>query len=44
MTSVLYAWLYDTFIELQSNLRRKEVHRTNQDPSFIEAVLAIEIM
>ena len=31
-------WAYGRFIEIQSNLRKKEIHITN----FFEAVLAIE--
>ena len=31
MTTVFCAWLYGRFIEIQSNLKRKKLHRTNQD-------------
>ena len=34
MTTVFYAWLYRRFIEIQSNLRRKKLHRTIQSSSF----------
>ena len=44
MTAVFHAWPYGRFIEIQSNLRRKKLHRTNQAPIFLEAVLAIEMM
>ena len=30
------------FIEIQSNFRRKKVHKTNQGLNFLEVVLAIE--
>ena len=30
MTTVFHAWLYGRFIGIQSNLRRKSLHRTNQ--------------
>ena len=30
MTIVFYAWLYRKFIEIQSSLRRKKLHKTNQ--------------
>ena len=30
MTAVLHAWPYGRFIEIQSNLRRKKLYRTNQ--------------
>ena len=31
MTTVFHALPYNTFIEIQSNLRRKTLHRTNKD-------------
>ena len=34
MTILFNAWPYDRFIEIQSNLRRKELHRTNQGSNF----------
>ena len=34
MTTVFYAWLYGTFIEMQSNLKRNKLHRTNQGANF----------
>ena len=43
-TTVFYASSYGEFIEIQSNFRRKKLHRTNQGSFFLEAVLAIEIM
>ena len=30
MTTVFHAWAYGRFIEIQNNLRRKKLHRTNQ--------------
>ena len=44
MTAVFYTWSDDRFIEIQSNLRRKELHRINQGTIFLVAVLEIEIM
>ena len=35
MTTVSHAWPYDRFIEIQSNLRRKKFHRTNQGSNFL---------
>ena len=32
------------FIEIQSNFRRKKLHKTNQGPNFLEVVLSIEII
>ena len=43
MTTVFHAMPYGRFIEMQSNPRRKKLHRTNQGSDFLEAVLAIEI-
>ena len=40
MTTVFHTWSYDRFIEIQSNLRKKKLHRTNQGSNF----LAIETM
>ena len=34
MTTVFYTWAYGRFIEIQSNLKRKELHRTNQSSNF----------
>ena len=34
MTTVVHARRYGRFIELQSNLRRKKIHRTNQGADF----------
>ena len=35
MTTVFHAWPYGRFIEIQSNLRRKKLHRTNQGSNFL---------
>ena len=35
MAAIFYAWLYGRFIEIQSNFRRKKLHRTNQGSSFL---------
>ena len=35
MTTVLNAWPYGRFIEIQSNLRIKKIHRTNQGSNFL---------
>ena len=35
MKTLFQARLYGRFIEIQSNLRRKDLHRTNQGFSFI---------
>ena len=34
MTTVFHAWPYDRFIEIQSNLRKKKLRRTNQVCNF----------
>ena len=34
MTTVFHAWWYGRFIEIQSNFRRKKLHRMNQDSIF----------
>ena len=34
MTTVLHAWPYGRFKEIQSNLRRKQLHQTNQGSNF----------
>ena len=34
MTTVFHRWLYGRFIEIQSNLRRKKVHRANKESNF----------
>ena len=44
MTTVFLAWVYGRFTEIQSDLGRKKVHRMNQAPIFLEAVLTIKIM
>ena len=35
MTTVFYAWPYGRFIEIQSKISRKKLHRTNQDSNFL---------
>ena len=35
MTTVFYTWPYGRFIEIQSNLRRKKLHRMNQVSNFL---------
>ena len=35
MTAVFHAWAYGRFTEIQSNLRRKKLHRANQGPDFL---------
>ena len=35
MTIVFHAWLYGIFIDVQSNLRRKKLYRTNQGCNFL---------
>ena len=35
MTTIFHAWPYGRFIEIQRNLRRKKLHRTNQDYNFL---------
>ena len=39
MTTIFYAWLYGRFIKIQSNLRRKKLHRTNQGSNFLGEAL-----
>ena len=34
LKKVFHAWLYGIFVEIQSNLRRKKLHRTNQCNNF----------
>ena len=34
MAAVFHAWQYGRFIEIQSNLRRKKLHKMNQDSNF----------
>ena len=33
MATIFHAWTYGRFIKIQSNLRRKKLHRTNQGPN-----------
>ena len=35
MTTVFHTWLCGRFIEIQSNLRRKKLHRMNQGSNFL---------
>ena len=35
MKAVFHKWPYGRFIEIQSNLRRKKLHRTNQGSNFL---------
>ena len=37
MTTVLHAWSYGRFIEIQSNLMRKKLHRTSQGSNFLRS-------
>ena len=36
MTTVYHTWPYDRFIQIQSNLWRKKLHKTNQGSNFLE--------
>ena len=38
MIAVFSAWLYGRFVEIQSNLRKKKLHRTNQNSNFEKKV------
>ena len=44
MTTVFHTWAYGGFIEIPSNLMRKNPIERIKDPVFLEAVLAVEIM
>ena len=35
MTAVFHTWPYGRLIEIQSNLKRKKLHRTNQGSNFL---------
>ena len=35
MTTALHAWLYSRFIQIQSKLRKKKIHRPNQSSNFL---------
>ena len=35
MTTVFHTWLYGKFMEIENNLRRKKLHRTNQGSNFL---------
>ena len=43
MKKAFYARLYDTFLEVKNNIRRKKFHKIKA-PIFLEAVLAIKII
>ena len=43
MTTVFHAWPYGRLINIQSNLRRKKLHRIKA-PIYFKVVSAIEIM
>ena len=36
MRTVFHAWLFGRFMKIQSNLKRKKLHRTNQGSDFLE--------
>ena len=40
MTTVFHAWLYGRFLEMQRNLRKKKLHRTNQGSNFLGGSLS----
>ena len=42
MTTAFHARLHGRFIEIQSNLREKKLHRMNQVLIFLDTVLVIE--
>ena len=44
MTTKLHVRPYGIFIEIQGNLRRKKLHKTNQGSIYLEAVIVLEIM
>ena len=35
MTTVFHTWLYGKFMEIENNLRRKKLHRTDQGSNFL---------
>ena len=35
MITVFHEWPYGRFTEIQSNLRRKKLHKTNEGPNFL---------
>ena len=35
MTTLFHEWSYGRFIEIQSNLRRRKLHKTNQGSNFL---------
>ena len=37
MTPIFHTWSYDKVIEIQSNLRRKKLHRANQGSNLLGA-------
>ena len=40
MTTVLHAWPYGKFVQIQTNLRRKKFHRTNQGSNFLRGTFS----
>ena len=40
MVTIFLAWLYGKLIEIQSNLRKKKLHRTNQSSNFLGGSLS----
>ena len=44
VTTVFHAWVYGRVIEIQSNLRRKNLHRTNQSSNFLGGSFKQEII
>ena len=40
MTTVFHAWLYGKFIEIQSNLMRKKLHKMNQGSNFLGSIFS----
>ena len=44
ITTVFHTWLYGRFMEIQSNLRKRNVIERIKAPIFLEALLVIEIM
>ena len=40
MTTVFHTWPYGRFIEIESNLRGKKLHRTNQGSNFLGGIFS----
>ena len=40
MATVFHTWQYGRFIEMQSNLRRKKLHRANQGSNFLAGIFS----